>query len=198
MKLSIASRLHRVSLGVQRVLRHRGLCSFLASGAALLAWSGAASASTEIGVDLNYNDGIAERGAGPGAGVDIHGGPRLDLTVLTLTTELDGGFHEFGGAISPTVYRLMGGGRIGVGVIFRPNVFAHLGVGHLTFDDPYGDRAGRTNVTGDAGVGLDFTLIPLIDLGVQASYNVLAGGVATQSFDWVQAGVHVTFVLPHS
>jgi hypothetical protein len=80
--------------------------------------------------------------------------------------------------------------------VIRPSVFAHVGVGHLRYDVPItGDREGRTNVTGDAGLALDFTLIPLLDLGVHGAYNVLAGGENSDSFSWLQAGVHATFVF---
>lgn len=153
-----------------------------------------AAADTVVGVDLNFNDGIAGDDASSGAGVDVFFGPRLDLAILTLTTELSGGFHDFGGDLDPTVYRLLAGGRLGIGAIIRPSVFAHLGVGHLRFDEPIGDgRDGRTDVAGDVGAALDFTILPLVDLGIQGSYNVVAGG--EEPFEWLQAGAHVTFVL---
>jgi hypothetical protein len=115
---------------------------------------------------------------------------------LTLTTELSGGFHDFSGELDPTVYRGLAGGRLGVGVIIRPSVFAHIGVGHLRYDDPFGDgRDGRTNLAGDLGAALDFTILPLVDLGVQASYNTVAGDDDNDAFEWLQAGAHITFVL---
>jgi hypothetical protein len=149
-----------------------------------------------VGVDVNFNNAIAGDDSDSGAGVDIFFGPRLDLAILTLTTELSGGYHDFGGAFDPTVYRGLVGGRLGLGAIIRPSIFAHLGVGHLRFDDLIGDgRDGRTNLAGDLGAALDFTLLPLVDLGVQGSYNVVAGDDDNDAFEWLQAGVHVTFVL---
>jgi hypothetical protein len=166
----------------------------MAAAATLLVLARPAAADTVVGVDLNFNDGIAGDDASSGAGVDLFFGPRLDLTILTLTTELSGGFHDFGGNLDPAVYRLMAGGRLGIGTFIRPSIFAHLGVGHLRYDEPFGDgRGGRTDVAGDLGAALDFTILPLIDLGIQGSYNVVAGG--EDPFEWLQAGVHVTFVL---
>jgi opacity protein-like surface antigen len=167
------------------------------AAAATIAWPHSAAAETVVGVEVNFNDAIAgDDDASSGAGVDLYFGPRLDLTILTLTTELSGGFHDFGGPLDPNVYRLMAGGRLGVGVIIRPSVFAHIGVGHLRFDEPFGDgRDGRTNVAGDLGAALDFTILPLVDLGVQASYNVVAGNDSDDAFKWLQAGAHITFVL---
>ena len=167
----------------------------VAAASTLIAWPRTAAAETVVGVDLNFNDSLVGDDAGNGAGVDVYFGPRLDLAILTLTTELSGGFHDFAGELDPTVYRGLAGGRLGIGVIIRPSVFAHVGVGHLRFDDPFGDRDGRTNLAGDLGAALDFTVLPLVDLGVQASYNVIAGDDDNDPFEWLQAGAHITFVL---
>jgi hypothetical protein len=160
------------------------------------AWSAPAAAQTTLGVDLNYNDVVDERGTEAGAGVDIYFGPRLDLAVLALTTELSGGFHDFGGPLDPAVYRGMLGGRFGLGFVIRPSVFAHAGVGHLRYDELIGTgRDGRTNIAMDLGAALDFTVLPLIDIGIQTSYNTILGSEGSAAFEWVQAGAHVTFVL---
>jgi hypothetical protein len=160
-----------------------------------VSWPNAAEAETVVGIDLNFNDAVSGDDTDSGAGVDVYFGPRLDLTILTLTTELSGGYHDFGGPYDPAVYRLMAGGRLGIGAIIRPSVFAHLGVGHLRYDTLLGDRDGRTNLAGDLGAALDFTILPLVDLGVQGSYNMVAGDDDSDAFEWLQAGVHVTFVL---
>jgi hypothetical protein len=174
----------------------RKLCLGAAVAAVgLAAWPRSAAAETVVGVDLNFNDAAGDD-ADSGAGVDVFFGPRLDLAILTLTTELSAGFHDFGGPLDPAVYRGMAGGRLGVGVVIRPSVFAHVGVGHLRYDELIGDgRDGRTNLAGDVGAALDFTLLPLVDLGVQGSYNLIAGDDESEEFEWLQAGVHLTFVL---
>jgi hypothetical protein len=167
-----------------------------AAAATLIARPQTAAAETVVGIDLNFNDSLVGEDAGNGAGVDVFFGPRLDLAILTLTTELSAGFHDFAGELDPTVYRGMAGGRLGVGVIIRPSVFAHIGVGHLRFDDAFGDgRDGRTNLAGDVGAALDFTILPLVDLGIQGSYNTIAGDDDDDAFEWLQAGAHITFVL---
>jgi hypothetical protein len=166
----------------------------LAAGVAL--WSDDAGATNTLGVAVDYTDGIDQPATDPGGGVEVYFGPRMDLAILSLTTELSGGFHDLGGDYDPAIYRLVAGGKLGVGVIIRPSVFAHIGVGHLRYDVPItGERDGRTNLAADAGVALDFTLIPLLDLGVHGSYNVLAGDDDSDAFEWLQAGVHATFVF---
>jgi len=173
----------------------------LAAAAALVAFPGTASADTRtvVGVDLNFNDSATGQDAGSGTGIDVFFGPRLDLAILTLTTELSAGFHDFRGPADPTFYRGMIGGSVGVGAVIRPSLFAHIGAGHLRFDDRFGvDRDSRTNVTADVGAALDFTILPVVDLGIHGSYNVLAGDDEYEPFEWLQAGAHVTFVLDPS
>ena len=167
------------------------------AAAALCFWSGSAAAANTLGVDLNFNDTVGSDGNAKGAGVDVFFGPRMDLGLVALTTELDFGFHDFGGALDPTVYRAMAGGRLALGAIVRPAVFVHIGAGHLRWNDfpGTGDRDSRTNLTTDVGAALDFTLLPLVDFGVQLSYNTIAAGSGEPAFDWAQAGAHVVFVF---
>lgn len=175
-------RLHTTALGV--------------SALGLAMWPSTAAAQTTIGVDLSFNDAVDQANTDAGAGIDVYFGPRLDLAILTLTTELSAGYHDFGGVAEPTVYRGLAGGRLGVGFVIRPSVFAHVGVGHLRYDELIGSgRDGRTNFAGDLGLALDFTLLPLVDVGVQGSYNMVSGSDDEDAFEWLQAGAHVTFVL---
>jgi hypothetical protein len=181
----------------------RPCMTLVAAGGALLAgvcWSGSASASNTLGIDLAFSDSVRDSryGTPAGAGVDVFFGPRMDLGLVALTTELDGGFHDFGGAADPTVYRGMAGGRLAIGAIIRPSVFAHIGVGHLRWNELPGIsdvRDSRTNLATNVGAALDFTLLPLVDLGLQLSYNSIKGGADTPAFDWAEAGAHVIFVF---
>jgi hypothetical protein len=179
-------------------------CTALVAGAgAMLAgvcWSGSAAAANTLGIDLSFNDSTRDSryGSDTGAGVDIFFGPRMDLGLVALTTELDAGFHDFGGPADPTVYRGMAGGRLAIGAVIRPSVFAHIGVGNLRWNVLPGlsdERDSRTNLATDLGAALDFTLLPLVDLGLQLSYNSIRGGADTPAFDWAQVGAHVIFVF---
>jgi hypothetical protein len=170
-----------------------------AAAFALVMWPSSAAAQTTLGVDLSFNDAVDQSDTDAGAGIDIYFGPRLDLAILTLTTELAGGYHDFAGPFEPTVYRALAGGRLGVGVGVRASVFAHLGVGHLRYDELIGtDRESHTDFAGDLGLALDFTVLPLVDVGVQGSYNMIAAGGNVDAFEWYQAGAHVIFVLGDS
>ncbi len=186
------------ALPAARLLPCFGL-SLAVTTLALVALPGSAAADpmrTVIGVDLNFNDSVIGEDSSRGAGVDVFFGPRIDLAILEVTTELTAGFHDFAGDLDPTVYRAMAGGSLGIGAIIRPSVFAHIGVGYLRFNDPLGlDREGRANVTADLGAALDFTILPLVDLGIHGSYNVLGADDDNDAFEWLQAGAHITFVL---
>jgi opacity protein-like surface antigen len=178
-----------------RLARCTGACA-IALGAATLAWSETAAAENTLGVAVDFADGIDQSGTNSGAGAQVYFGPRMNLVLIDLTTELNGGFHTFGGDFNPAIYKLTAGGRLGIGVIIRPSVFAHVGVGHLRYNEFLtGEREGRTNLAGDVGLALDLSLIPHIDFGVHGSYNVLAGGANSDAFKWYQTGAHVTFAF---
>ena len=179
----------------------RGLAPYasacaIALGAVTLAWSENAAAENTLGVAVDFADGVDQSGTASGAGAEVYFGPRMNLVLIDLTTELNGGFHTFGGDFDPAMYKLTAGGRFAIDLVIRPSVFAHIGVGHLRYNDLLtGDREGRTNLAGDLGVALDLSLIPHIDFGLHGSYNVLAGGANSDAFKWYQAGAHVTFAF---
>jgi hypothetical protein len=179
-----------------RALRHAAtLASFAALTAGICLWSKPAAAESTLGVDVSFND-ANDLSDTQGAGVDVFFGPRMNLPLFDLTTEISLGFHDFGGELDPAVYRAMAGGRLALDLLIRPSVFAHLGVGHLRLNDSFGDeRDGRTNLGADLGAALDLSILPAVDLGVQVSYNVVAGNDDDPSFDWMQAGAHLVFVF---
>ena len=54
----------------------------------------------------------------------------------------------------------------------------------------------RLGVAFDVGAFFDFTLIPLVNVGVHAAYNYLSASDPTnQAFKWVTLGAHVDCVF---
>jgi len=89
---------------------------------------------------------------------------------------------------TPRAGAFMGGARLNFLKVVSPAVFAHAG-------GLVGDIKG---FVWDAGVGLDFTLIPMIDIGVYGAFyqnrgNTFDFGNATWSnrdtYEWLQFGV---------
>src|SRR5690606_27832512 len=106
------------------------------------------------------------------------------------------GRHEFGGTSDVAIYRGMVGGRFAAGTLFQPSVFAHIDMGHLGLVVPDSDtRSEHAHVATDAGLALDFTAIPLINVGIQGSYNNIAGTSSDPAFSWIQAGLHATLIF---
>lgn len=164
-------------------------------GAVSLLYAEPSKADTLIGVQGNLNTLTQPSRDGTGVGIDFLLGKRLDLTLVTLGTELLLGVHSFAGADEAKAYRALAGANLGVGSILRPSVFAHIGVGHIAVaEDAIPDQS-RTALAGDVGVALDFTLLPLLDIGVQGSYNAIRGTSSTDPFHWFQGGVHATLVF---
>lgn len=145
-----------------------------------------ASSGTAVGVDLDYTHGINEPAVGSGTGFNVRLGYKLDLLVVQLTPEIGGAYHTFSGDAGAKFAQGIVGGRLQFGKIIEPGLYAHLGYGHLSA----ANSDGVSGVTADAGVQLDFTLLPLLDIGVHAGYNGMLKSGDRNAFDSYVLGLH--------
>jgi hypothetical protein len=81
------------------------------------------------------------------------------------------------------------GGRATFGKVLEPGVFAHLGYGSMKAGS---DSTGGTSI--DAGLTLDFTMLPFIDLGVHAAYDAFLVK-DRDAFDWFRVGAHAALAF---
>lgn len=159
-----------------------------------------ARADTTIAADLNANVPVADDydfSAGSGFGIRI--GQQWHLPLIVLNPELGFSYANFA-SHSPTVYRGVVGARLGIGEIVRFGVLAHIGFAHIGYPDRVGDAqlvadADHTGLTFDAGISVDFTLLPLLDLGVHATYNNADTADRLKQLQWLEFGVHAALVL---
>ena len=165
--------------------------SFISSVVLLAAQSAHASSGTSIGVDLDYTNGINEPRVGSGTGFNVRLGYKLDLLVLQLTPEIGGAYHAFSGDAGAKLSQGIVGGRLAFGKVLEPGLYAHLGYGHLASSV----GAAHSGATGDAGVTLDLTLLPFIDLGIHAGYNGMLKSGDYSAFDSYVLGVHGALVF---
>ena len=148
-------------------------------------------ADTVIAGDLDYVFPLGSK-ADSGGGFGIRVGSQLHVPLLVLTPELGFTYDGFSGDFGPRVYRGIAGLRVGVGEVIRPGVFGHLGVGRMTS----APDASHTAFTYDAGIFLDFTLLPILNIGVHGAYNHLNGGEASfANYEWVTLGAHAALVF---
>ena len=150
-----------------------------------------AKSGTAIGVDLDYTNGINEPQVGSGTGFNVRLGYKLDLLVAQLTPEIGGAYHTFSGDAGAKLAQGIVGGRLQFLKVLEPGIYAHLGYGHLS--GSVGD--GRSAATADAGVTLDLTLLPLVDLGVHAGYNGMFKSGDMPAFDSYVLGVHGALIF---
>jgi hypothetical protein len=122
---------------------------------------------THVALDFDFGSALDAPQTKDGGGGALRLGQKFDLLLVSLTPEFGGSYHAFGGNDDTKIYTGFLGGRFGVGKIVEPSIFGHLGVGHVQGLET------RTAPVMDAGLALDFTLLPLIDLGVHGGYNVM-------------------------
>jgi hypothetical protein len=144
---------------------------------------------THIAVDFDYaaTFGSAELEGGTGGALRI--GQELDLVLISLTPEVGGSYASFSGAPDSSIYGGFVGGRLAVGKIIEPSIFAHVGVAHM---EGWQDR---TAPTVDGGLALDFTLLPLIDIGLHAGLSTLLATRDGNGVTWGTAGLQAALVF---
>lgn len=144
---------------------------------------------THIAFDFDFGSAVDAPGSKSGGGGALRLGEEFDLLLVSLTPEFGGGYHAFGDDAHTKIYSGFLGGRLGVGKIIEPSIFGHVGVAKA---DGYQTR---TAPMLDAGLAIDFTLLPLIDLGVHGGYNVLLPNNDDAALKYFTLGAQVALVL---
>jgi hypothetical protein len=131
---------------------------------------------------------------GSGAGFKVRLGYQFHIPILRITPEVGYGFAWFPGnggggtAYAWDVQRIFAGGRIGLGEVVVPSVYAHGGFGWRATPDPgVPDGSG---LAFDVGLALDLHLIPHVGLGAHAEYASIGTG-GGKSPEWLAFGLHI-------
>lgn len=172
--------------------------------AAVMLLPNAAAAEWQLAGDVNLifptGSNFDERA---GFGIDGRLGYRLPTPVLFLVPEIMVGYVNFADPDSSalpnlSVFRLMGGARVGIGTILRPSVFGHIGYGHLSVSGVDGILENPSSLDDDSafhwdvGLALDLTILPILDVGVHGGYNRLEFDHAVE---WWSLGAHVGLIF---
>jgi hypothetical protein len=131
------------------------------------------------------------RGNDDGFGIGLRYGHEWDLAILSLIPELGVGYHAFGGPNDADAVTVFGGGRVAIGFVLEPSVYAHAGVGHVATN-----TTSFTSLAYDIGAALDLTVIPVVDFGPHVTLAGVAGNERREPFSWLEIGGHLTFNLP--
>lgn len=145
-----------------------------------------------IALDGDYSSAIQNDEIKYGGGGALRIGTQRNYFLVTLIPELTLDHHSFDARTPDNAQITTGkiGGRIRFLKILEPGLFAHVGVGHIGGDRIYS----HTGVAVDAGVTLDLTILPLIDIGLHGAWNRIFGGYDS-GVSYGTTGVHVALVL---
>lgn len=152
-----------------------------------------ASAGTgpKLALDGEFAFGLQPDRLSNGAGGALRLGFELDAVVLSLTPEVGASYHGFAGDVdTTTAFRAFGGARLAFFAVVRPGIYAHAGYAHVGFGNASSDAA-----TYDGGLFLDFTLLPVLDLGLHGGYTMVAGSTDGPAVHWANVGAHIAFTF---
>jgi hypothetical protein len=144
---------------------------------------------THIAVDFDFSTAIDAPSTKSGGGGALRLGQEFDLLLISLIPEFGGSYHAFGGDDQTKLYSGFLGGRLALGKIVEPSIFGHVGLGRLEGAEK------RTAPVIDGGLAVDFTLLPLINLGVHGAYNVMLPRDDGSALKYVTLGAHAALVL---
>jgi hypothetical protein len=179
------------------MISRRAVALAVLSVASVASWSRqAAAADTPVALDLHYV-APTSKGADGGAGVAGRIGQRFGSKPWVITPELQLAYETFGGSLEPRLYRGLGGLRVGYDIIaVRPGLYVHGGIARSHLDDIAARGLGHTAFTYDVGAFLDFTLLPLVNVGAHFAFNqMLNGNNGRPGFKWLAIGLHAELVL---
>lgn len=163
-----------------------GACTFLSAPC----W-----ASNVLAVDVESgtpSDSVPDASSGFGVGVRF--GHEWHPLILSLTPEFGASYRAFSGLSDADAFTVVAGGRVGLGFILEPSVYAHAGLGHFSYGTPAGE-ASATGLGYDVGAALDFTALPAVDFGVHATLAGIGGDSDTADLAWLALGAHIEFEL---
>jgi len=118
-------------------------------------------------------------------------GYELPVPFLHVVPEV--GFH-YARYNNAKAYRGFVGGRVGLGLILQFGAYAHVGLGKIEYDGfaPATD----TTLNYDGGLYLDFTALPLVDIGVHAGVGRFENRSDRDPLQWLALGAHASLHLP--
>jgi hypothetical protein len=194
---SSTSRIYPKFLAEFLIMNHLVDAKIFLTGGALVAASMVAepaaadsglALAAEVGADVvvtDLTDDDTLTAVGPALSLRL--GYSFKVPMLRFTPEAKFSFESPG---TPNSAAVLGGARLNVFDGLSPAVFAHAG-------GMFGDLEG---VVWDAGVGLDFTVIPLIDFGIFGAYHRVenagfnfgnAEWSSRDNYEWIQLGAQL-------
>ncbi len=165
----------------------------LAVFALFICTASSAKADLAVAADVDVAAPIDSEPLKTGGGVGARVGYHAHIPLFVLTPEVIFSYYGFGGDSPASVYRGLGGARLAIGEIIRPGIFGHMGVGQMEADGS--PAQSYSAFTYDAGLFLDFTLLPILNVGIHGAYHGLSAGGEMAAVGWAAGGGHVEFVF---
>lgn len=154
------------------------------------------SAEPEISVFIDPGDAASGHNRGGGGGLSAYLGVSPDLGSFVLLPEVGVGFSAYAETYDRTMWRFVGGVRMGYAGEVEVSAILHGGYGIAEGED--GDASlSRQGFTGDVGVQVMWRLEPWLTFGPELRYRVLLAptGSGIDHNHFVVAGPRIGFWL---
>mgnify|MGYP001942562485 CR=1 FL=1 len=144
------------------------------------------------------NGGLAATSSGEATSVSLRAGYQLPTPGLRIIPEVKAGLIRFGedglGNSAQEIRSMRAGLKVGLPGFISPAIYGHVGYGKLTgVEDTFPTIASGT--TYDAGLALDLTLLPMINLGIHAGVNGMIDENRSETLRWYDAGAHIEVIF---
>lgn len=173
--------------------RRPKLFAALLAASCVIATPHAASAAFSIAAELGPQLVIGDAAVGDdtvGFGVAARLGYPISIPLLKISPELKVGFDRLPVGFNVDMIRVMGGARATLLEGFSPIAFAHVGYGSCSAAETGFELTDCNGLALDVGGGLDFTLLPIIDVGAYVAWNTLRRDGT--SVDWISLGAQAS------
>jgi hypothetical protein len=174
-------------------LRSPHFASIALLGAAASLWLAPSTAHADIAIAADLElDVPLSMGIDSAPAFALRLGWQLNLPAIEITPEV--GYHRVAFGDELTLNRAFVGGRFAFGEIFRFGGYAHVGYADAAFNASAADQD-LSDVTYDVGAFFDFTLMPLLNVGVHSGYGRVRADELDNPIQWIPIGVHAALIL---
>jgi hypothetical protein len=183
---------HRCARDQRRPLVNLLSVAALVAAALASSLAVAPAQAQSIGAEIDLGIPVGDTADALDIGWGARGRVGYGLPIPALTFDVEAAFDYYSFPLADidatsSLWRIVGGVRLGVPVPYVPELFAHVGYGEHSFPNDLGVDLNQDGFTWDLGLSSDLLSLPLIAFGLHLAYVKL---VPDESTTFLALGIH--------